>query len=459
MKLTGFTELSESTKQNLIDATDLLLERLSSSYLYPTTSDSNSVMPVPAAAQIILAAITIKEVRMSIEKIYMGIIHEFTEKVRQKPSSGSQETENTTIMMLAKYTSEPSWRKQNAVASGVIKRDDSSTPQRQQEHQQSTSSSLKRSLMETTMSKFQEDMKQVNDIVSTMEQYRTELSWLQTSNTESVDMIRSTLSKLSETTSELRSLVKKRCTTLEEKQIEKDVTHSELQQLIPSLQDFSIALDAVQNGDENIQKVFERRKLAMLEVKKAEDALNTAQADYITHSSTVAMCVAMVEGLNESFSKFMKNQLEIVQQTLSDGDKLILLALESVKRSSQEVLDVTNQCTLFALKSMKDRKVELKLHTTLFGSTSPENETRLKTLVYEMEKAHASSISKSTGIVRDLLALRERLNLLITAKSIERVDIIGREILNGKAGRKALTEYRRVLKDTEVDLSQKCNLQ
>ncbi len=442
VKVTGFSELGENMKQNLINEMDLLLERLSSY----STSDGNV-----GAAQIELAAQTIKEVRISMEKVFKGIIYDYTRKFRQKSSSDSQEAQNTIPL---KHTG-PS-RRTNAAAPGVINYDSSASSSLLST---TSTSSMKSGTMETALSEFEAIMIKAKDIVVTMEQHRAELYWLQSSNTESVDSVRATLSKVSQVTSGLRSLIKRRRATLEEKKLQKDIAHSELQQLIPPLQDLSVIMDAVQIGDAKVQEAFERRKLAMLEVKKAEDSFSSAQADYITHSSTVAMCVAMVEGLSESFSEFIKGQIEKVQQALSEDDKLLFLALESVKRSSREILDFANESSAFALKAAQERKVELITHTKLFGSMSPENETRLKTLVYEMEQAYAFAMSKAAVVVDGLLELRERLNLLLTAESMERVDIIGRELLNGEAGRKALTEYRLKQKETESDLSQKCNLQ
>ncbi len=438
IKLTGFSRLSENMKQNVINETDLLLNRLSSS----CTNDGN-VVP----AQIELAARTIKEVRISVEKVFKGIIYDYVEKFRQKPSSESQEGQNT---ILANHTG---LSKRINIAPDVINYDSSAS------QLSAPSTSKKSDTMETTLSEFEAKIKQANNIVSTMGQHRTELHCLQSSNIESVDSVRAILSKLSKMTSELRSLIKIKCATLEEKQLQKDIAHSKFQQLIPPLQDLSVVMDAVQVGDVKVQEAFGQRKLATLEVKKAEDAFNSAQTDYITHSSTVAMCVAMVEGQSESFSNFIKGQLEEVQQTLSDDDKLLLFVLKSMKQSSQGILDFANQSSTFALKAAQERKAELLTHTKLFGSKSPENETRLKTLVYEMEQAYAFSMSKAAGVVHDLLALRERLNLLLNAKSMERVDIIGREILNTEAGRKSLTEYQLKLKETDADLSQNCTLQ
>ncbi len=438
VKLTGFSELRNHMKQNLIDEMDLLLERLSSY----STSDGNNV----GAAQIELAAQTIRDVRISMETVFKGIIYEYTRTFRDKSSSSdSQEAQNK---IHTKDNAGSSSRRENAASPGVMNYD-SEAP-----------SSMKSGTMEAALSEFEAKMIHAKDIVVTMEQHRAELRWLQSSNTESVDSIRATLSKVSQMTSELRSLIKRRRATLEEKKHQKDIAHSELQQLIPTLQDLSVIMDAVQVGDAKVQEAFERRKLAMLELKKAEDSFNSAQADYITHSSTVAMCVAMVEGLNESFSRFIRGQIEKVQQALSEDDKLLFLALESVKRSSQLILDFTNESSVFALKSAQERKSELITHTKLFGSTSPENETRLKTLVYEMEQAYAFAMSNAAVVVHGLLELRERLNLLLTGESMERVDIIGLELLNGESGRKALTEYRLKRKETESsDLSKKCNLQ
>ncbi len=442
IKLTGFGQLSENMKQNVVNETGLLLERLSSS----CTSDGNV-----AQAQIELAALTIKEVRISVEKVFKGIIYDYVEKFKQKPSPESQDGQGGGGgAILANHTE----RSTRANTPPDVMNYDPSASQLS-----APSTSKKLDTLETSLSEFEANIKQANDTVSTMGQSLTKLHYLQNSNIESVDSIRSILSKLSTKTSELRSLIKRKRVTLEEKQHEKDISHSKFQELIPPSKDLSDVMDAVQVGDVKVQEAFEQRKLAMLEMKKAERALDSAQTDYITHSSTVAMCVALVEGLSESFTKFIKGQLEEVQQTMSEGNKLFLSVLKSMKRSSEGILNFTDQSSTVALEAVKERKAELLTHTKLFGSASPENETRLKTLVYEMEQAYEFSTAKADGIIRGLLDLRERLNLLLNAKLMENVDILGQEIFNSEAGRRALAAYRLKPTETNANLPETCTLQ